>query len=161
MGPGDYNAWQERMPTFDLDAYVARSGALDLDAIAWDEVPRHPLPPQAVRTLRYMQDIESHTIIYLRSGTEEAQLLAGLHAAAHGRPEAVHEETRHPGHRRPLEANLRLALVHVHGAEIGPRLGHGGRRRLTSERPLAPGLLIVSTERHFFFLRSSKSDSTG
>ena len=55
------------MPTFDLDAYVARSGALDLDAIAWDEVPRHPLPPKAVRTLRYMQDIESHTIIYLRS----------------------------------------------------------------------------------------------
>ena len=55
------------MPTFDLDAYVARSGALDLDAIAWDEVPRHPLPPQAARTLRYMQDIESHTIIYLRS----------------------------------------------------------------------------------------------
>jgi len=55
------------MPTFDLDAYVARSGALDLDAIAWDEVPRHPLPPRAVRTLRYMQDIESHTIIYLRS----------------------------------------------------------------------------------------------
>ena len=44
-GPGDYNAWQERMPTFDLDAYVARSGAVDLDAIAWDEVPRHPLPP--------------------------------------------------------------------------------------------------------------------
>ncbi len=55
------------MPTFDLDAYVARSGALDLDAIAWDEVPRHPLPLQAARTLRYMQDIESHTIIYLRS----------------------------------------------------------------------------------------------
>ena len=46
---------------------MARSGAVDLDAIAWDEVPRHPLPPEAVRTLRYMQDIESHTIIYLRS----------------------------------------------------------------------------------------------
>jgi len=55
------------MPMFDLDTYVARSGALDLDAIAWDEVPRHPLAPQAVRTMRYMQDIESHTIIYLRS----------------------------------------------------------------------------------------------
>ena len=55
------------MPTFDLDAYVARSGAVDLSAFAWDDVPRHPLPPEAVRTLRYMQDIESHTIIYLRS----------------------------------------------------------------------------------------------
>jgi hypothetical protein len=55
------------MPTFDLDAYVARSGALPLDAIAWDEVPRHPLPPDAARAMRFMQDIESHTIIYLRS----------------------------------------------------------------------------------------------
>src|SRR6202795_2355054 len=55
------------MPTFVLHAYVARSGALDLDAIALDEVPRHALWPQAARTLRYMQDIESHTIIYLRS----------------------------------------------------------------------------------------------
>ena len=55
------------MPTFNLDAYVARSGALDLEAVDWDEVPRHPVPRQAVRTLRYMQDIESHTIIYLRA----------------------------------------------------------------------------------------------
>src|SRR5262245_57924817 len=61
------SAWRNRMPTFDLDTYVARSGALDLDAIAWDEVPRYPLSPEAARTLRFMQDIESHTIIYLRS----------------------------------------------------------------------------------------------
>jgi len=52
---------------FDLNAWVARSGALDLDAIAWDDVARHPLPAPAARTLRYMQDIESHTIIYLRA----------------------------------------------------------------------------------------------
>jgi Fatty acid desaturase len=52
---------------FDLDAWVARSGALDLEAIAWEDVARHPLPSGAVRSLRYMQDIESHTIIYLRS----------------------------------------------------------------------------------------------
>ena len=54
-------------PAFDLEAYVARSRAVDLSTIPWDEIPRHPLPPEAVRTLRYMQDIESHTIIYLRS----------------------------------------------------------------------------------------------
>ena len=65
--PATITLGKSGMPTFDLDAYVARSGALDLDAIAWDEVPRHPLPPQAARTMRYMQDIESHTIIYLRS----------------------------------------------------------------------------------------------
>jgi hypothetical protein len=54
------------MLTFDLDAYVARSGAVHLSAIDWEDVARHSLPVEAVRTLRYMQDIESHTIIYLR-----------------------------------------------------------------------------------------------
>ncbi len=52
---------------FDIDTYLARTGALDLAAIDWAEVPGHPLPLEAVRTLRYMQDIESHTIVYLRS----------------------------------------------------------------------------------------------
>jgi hypothetical protein len=52
---------------FDIAAYLARSGALDLSAIDWAAVPRHPLSPEAIRTLKYMQDIESHTIVYLRS----------------------------------------------------------------------------------------------
>jgi hypothetical protein len=51
---------------FDLDTYVGRSRALDLSGIPWDDVPRYPLAPETVRTLRYMQDIESHTIVYLR-----------------------------------------------------------------------------------------------
>jgi len=54
------------MAAVDLEAYVARSRAIDLAAFPWAEVPRHPVPPEAIRTLRYMQDIESHTIIYLR-----------------------------------------------------------------------------------------------
>src|SRR5712692_1445236 len=53
--------------TFDLDGWVARSGALDLTGIDWSEVPRHSISPHAIRTLLYMQDIESHTIVYLRS----------------------------------------------------------------------------------------------
>lgn len=52
---------------FDLDAYLSRSRAVDLGSIPWDQVPRHPLSQETVRALRYMQDIESHTIIYLRS----------------------------------------------------------------------------------------------
>src|SRR5688572_25251462 len=55
------------MPAFDIDACVARSGALDLDAIAWADVGKYPVSPAVVRTLTCMQDIESHTIIYLRS----------------------------------------------------------------------------------------------
>src|SRR5213594_1639300 len=56
-----------RMPAFDLDAWVARSRAVDLSEIDWPVVARHPVAPEVVRTLRYMQDIESHTIIYMRS----------------------------------------------------------------------------------------------
>jgi hypothetical protein len=55
------------MTPIDLDAYAARSRALDLRGIAWDDVPRHPLSQEARRTLRYMQDIETHTIVYLRT----------------------------------------------------------------------------------------------
>src|SRR5437879_4554438 len=55
------------MDDFKLDTYLRRAGALDLSAIDWAAIPRHPLPPEAIRTMRYMQDIESHTIVYLRS----------------------------------------------------------------------------------------------
>jgi hypothetical protein len=55
------------MPAFDLDSYVGRSRAVDLAAIDWAGIPRHPVPTEALRALRYMQDIESHTIIYLRA----------------------------------------------------------------------------------------------
>src|SRR5216684_4125291 len=75
-------------PAFDLEAYVARSRAVDLSAIPWDEIPRHPLSAETIRTLRYMQDIESHTIIYLRS------LLA---------TRAINELTTLTGYRRLVE----------------------------------------------------------
>ena len=52
---------------FDLETYVSRSRALDLSDIRWDDVRRYPLSGEAMRTLQYMQDIESHTIVYLRT----------------------------------------------------------------------------------------------
>ena len=55
-----------RMPAFDIDAWVARSRAVDLSAIDWAAVPHHPVAAETLRTLRFMQDIESHTIIYTR-----------------------------------------------------------------------------------------------
>src|SRR5689334_7496009 len=54
------------MNVLDLDAFVGRSRAVRLDDLAWDEVGRHPIDADTVRTLRYMQDIESHTIVYER-----------------------------------------------------------------------------------------------
>jgi hypothetical protein len=55
------------MAATDIDSYTGRSRALDVRGIAWDDVPRHPLSAEARRTLRYMQDIETHTIVYLRT----------------------------------------------------------------------------------------------
>src|SRR5437773_12506467 len=55
------------MDDFNLDTYLLRAGALDLSAIDWAAVPRYPLSSEAIRTMRFMQDIESHTIVYLRA----------------------------------------------------------------------------------------------
>ena len=55
------------MLAFDLETWVGRSRAVDLSTIDWAAVPRYPLSPHTIRTLRYMQDIETHTIIYTRS----------------------------------------------------------------------------------------------
>jgi hypothetical protein len=55
------------MAVFDIDAYLARTRALDVKGVAWADVPKHPVTAETIRTLRYMQDIESHTIVYLRS----------------------------------------------------------------------------------------------
>lgn len=50
----------------DLGALVSRSSVFDAAAVDWSAIANHPLPADAQRTLRYMQDVESHTIIYLR-----------------------------------------------------------------------------------------------
>ena len=55
------------MKAFDLDAYVSRSAALDVSDLPWDDIQKYPIPADALRTLRYMQDIETHTIVYLRT----------------------------------------------------------------------------------------------
>jgi len=108
------------MPAFDLDTYVERSRAVDLSAIDWALVPRHPVPPETIRTLRFMQDIESHTIIYLRS------LLA---TRAIDDPEVatflacwVYEETFH---------GIAIArFLEAAGAPVGPRPTPRGQESL-------------------------------
>jgi hypothetical protein len=53
------------MSPLDIETYVERSRALDLAGIDWQDVGRYPLGAGARRVLRYMQDIESYTIMYL------------------------------------------------------------------------------------------------
>jgi hypothetical protein len=49
------------MAAVDLEASVARSRLVELSAVPWAEVQRHPVSLETIRTLRYMQDIEAHT----------------------------------------------------------------------------------------------------
>src|SRR5689334_22652305 len=122
-----------RMPAFDLDAWVARSRAVDLSEIDWSAVARHPVPAEVIRTLRYMQDIEAHTIIYTRS------LLA---TRAIDDPEVatflacwLYEETFHGiAVSRFLEAA---------GAPVGPRATPRGRESL-AKRVEAAATAMVS-----------------
>jgi hypothetical protein len=54
------------MNVLDLDSYLSGSRALAIDDLPWADIRNHPLADATVRTLRYMQDIESHTIVYER-----------------------------------------------------------------------------------------------
>ena len=56
----------KRVIEFDLDRYLRASRKLDLSALAWDDIPNHPLSDGDVMSLQYMMDIETHTVIYLR-----------------------------------------------------------------------------------------------
>ena len=49
-----------------IDSYKARAGRLDLDGIEFGDFRDQPLAPDALRSLRYMHDIEHHTVCYLR-----------------------------------------------------------------------------------------------
>jgi rubrerythrin len=52
---------------FNIDRFMDSSSKLDLSDIAWDEVPKHPLTPQAVRTLHYFLKTEGSTFFYLKA----------------------------------------------------------------------------------------------
>jgi hypothetical protein len=50
----------------DVQAYASRVARLDLGGIDFGAFRRHPLPGDALRCLRYMHDVEFHTVCYLR-----------------------------------------------------------------------------------------------
>ena len=49
-----------------IDSYTARAGRLDLEGIDFEDFRGRPLPADALRSLRYMHDVEYHTVCYLR-----------------------------------------------------------------------------------------------
>jgi len=53
--------------TFDIDRFMEGSGKIDLSDIDWSEVPRHPVTPEALRTLRYVMNTENSTFFYVKT----------------------------------------------------------------------------------------------
>ena len=51
---------------FDLDRFIRTSGRVDLSEVEWARASRSPLTDTEVRVLRYMMDIETNTVIFLR-----------------------------------------------------------------------------------------------
>ena len=51
---------------FELADYVRRVAPVEDDDLDYAVFGRDPLPPGALRCLRYMHDVESHTVCYLR-----------------------------------------------------------------------------------------------
>lgn len=49
-----------------IDSYKDRAGRLDLEGIEFDDFKDQPLPAEALRSLKYMHDVEHHTVCYLR-----------------------------------------------------------------------------------------------
>lgn len=47
--------------------FIAGSRPLDLGGIDWHEIPAHPIADDILRILAYMQDVESHTVVFPRT----------------------------------------------------------------------------------------------
>ena len=52
--------------SFDITAYQRMSEKLEIDDIDFDSFRERPLNAEALRCLRYMHDVESHTVCYFR-----------------------------------------------------------------------------------------------
>jgi hypothetical protein len=51
---------------FDVDRFASLNHRLDTSDIDFDAFRSHPLPPSVLRCLRYMHDVEHHSVCYLR-----------------------------------------------------------------------------------------------
>jgi hypothetical protein len=51
---------------FDIDRYTQTSKGVQWQDLPFEDFRDHPLPPETLRSLRYMCDVEYHTVCYLR-----------------------------------------------------------------------------------------------
>ncbi len=51
---------------FNIERLMEGSGRVDLSDIDWSEVPKHPITPEGLRTLRYFMMTEGSTVFYAK-----------------------------------------------------------------------------------------------
>jgi hypothetical protein len=121
----------------DVDRYRDRAAPVDLAGIDFDAFRDRPLPSGAIRCLRYMHDIEHHTVCYLRDllvtpAHRDPDITTFLtvwsyeemwHGLALGRVLAAHDEPHGAGRvselRRRLGVRDRLSpLLHTVGSSL-------------------------------------------
>ena len=51
----------------EFQRFISKSQPLDLNGIDWQSIPSHPLSSDLLRILAYMQDVESHTVVFPRT----------------------------------------------------------------------------------------------
>jgi hypothetical protein len=116
----------------DIEIYKRHAGRVSLDGIDFDAFRTQPLDPSSLRCLRYMHDVEHHTICYLRDllvtpAHRDPEMTTFLtmwtfeefwHGEAIGAVLAAHEEASGARRIAPLRAALgwrdRLAPM-LHG----------------------------------------------
>lgn len=51
----------------EFQRFMSSSRPIDLTGIEWDRIRDHPLPGDVLKILAYMQDVESHTVVFPRT----------------------------------------------------------------------------------------------
>jgi hypothetical protein len=51
----------------EFQRFIAGSRPIDLEGIDWEATSAHPLSDKVLRVLAYMQDVESHTVVFPRT----------------------------------------------------------------------------------------------
>jgi hypothetical protein len=51
----------------EFQRFISSSRPIELDGLAWDAIASHPIAPDVIRVLTYMQDVESHTVVFPRT----------------------------------------------------------------------------------------------
>lgn len=124
-----------RVMDFDIEAYKARTDRLRWDDLDLDGFRAQPLPGWARRCLRYMHDVEYHTVCYLRDL---------LLTRAHADPEVTtfltlwaHEELWH--------GEALAAVLDAHGEASGTPRVAAMRRRLGLADRLRPWAMTAGS----------------